>query len=53
VINPRESTLLDGAVNTETACLGHSDLHQDAKVYAEVRDFVSQPVAAALLAAVR
>jgi triacylglycerol lipase len=26
---------------TQTACISHSDLHQDATVYAQVRDFVA------------
>ena len=39
VINPDSSVSLAGAVNTQTPCLGHSDLHQDAAVYAQVRDF--------------
>jgi triacylglycerol lipase len=51
VINPDASALLDGAVmNTQTACLQHSQLHEDATVYAQVRDFVNQPGAAAILA---
>ena len=29
-----------GATNTQTACLSHSDLHQDATVYGQIRDFV-------------
>ena len=54
VINPRESALLaGGADNTQTACLQHSQLHQDATVYAQVRAWVSQPPAATILAAVR
>ena len=36
-----DSALLNGAVDTETACLQHSDLHEDATVYGEVRDFVT------------
>lgn len=43
VISPDESALLAGALNTQTACLQHSQLHQDATVYAQVRDFVNQP----------
>jgi triacylglycerol esterase/lipase EstA (alpha/beta hydrolase family) len=50
VINPDDSALLGGAVNTPTACLQHSQLHEDATVYAQVRDFVSQPAAAAVVA---
>lgn len=40
VINPDSSVALEGATNTETACISHSDLHQDETVYGEVRDFV-------------
>lgn len=42
VINPLSSALLnDGASDTETACLTHSDLHEDPTVYGQVRDFVN------------
>jgi triacylglycerol lipase len=40
VINPDESVILTGAANTQTACLGHSELRTDATVYGQVRDFV-------------
>jgi triacylglycerol lipase len=40
IINPDSSVLLSGATNTQTACMGHSDLHQNATVYGQVRDFV-------------
>jgi len=50
VINPDASASLDGAINTQTACINHSQLHEDAAVYAQVRDFVNQPVAAAMVA---
>ena len=40
VINPRESPSLVGAANTTTACLTHSQLKEDAVVYAQVRDWV-------------
>jgi triacylglycerol lipase len=40
VINPDSSVSLSGATNTKTACLSHSNLHQDATVYGQVRDFV-------------
>lgn len=40
VINPDSSVPLQGATNTETACLSHSALHEDATVYAQVRDAV-------------
>jgi triacylglycerol lipase len=40
VINPLASAqLLDASV--ETACLQHSDLHEDPTVYGQVRDFVT------------
>ena len=50
VINPRSSTSLSGATNTQTACLTHSNLHEDATVYAQVRDWLKAPTAPALLA---
>jgi triacylglycerol lipase len=40
VINPDSSVSLIGATNTQTACLGHSDLYSDLTVYGQVRDFV-------------
>ena len=40
VINPDSSVSLKGAVNTQTGCLSHGDLHEDAGVYAQVRDYV-------------
>jgi triacylglycerol lipase len=40
VINPDSSVSLSGATNTQTACLEHSALHEDATVYGQVRDFV-------------
>lgn len=40
VINPDSSVALAGAANTQTACMSHSSLHEDAGVYAQVRDFV-------------
>src|SRR3954451_1640226 len=40
VINPDSSVALAGATNTQTACMSHSSLHEDATVYAQVRDFV-------------
>jgi triacylglycerol lipase len=40
VINPDSSVPLSGATNTQTACMSHSSLHEDATVYAQVRDFV-------------
>ena len=46
VINPRSSTSLVGATNTQTACMSHGALHENATVYAQVRDFVNQPAPA-------
>jgi triacylglycerol lipase len=40
VINPDSSVSLVGAANTQTACISHSALHEDAAVYALVREFV-------------
>jgi len=40
VINPDSSVSLQGARNTQTACMSHSQLHENATVYAQVRDFV-------------
>ena len=40
IINPDSSVALSGAANTQTACLGHSDLYGDATVYGQVREFV-------------
>lgn len=40
VINPQSSTSLSGATNTQTACIDHSSLHQDAAVYSMVRGWV-------------
>jgi triacylglycerol lipase len=52
VINPRDSALLSGgAENFQTACIQHSQLHEDATVYAWVRDWVKQPTT--VLASVR
>jgi len=50
VINPDGSALLDGAINTQTACINHSQLHEDGTVYAQVRDFVNPAAAAAIVA---
>ena len=41
VINPHSSALLVGATNTQTACMNHSSLHEDAGVYQQVRDMVN------------
>ena len=40
VINPYTSTPIAGADTTRTACLKHSQLHQDATVYGQVREWV-------------
>lgn len=40
VINPDSSVPLSGATNSQTTCLTHSALHEDATVYAKVRDWV-------------
>jgi triacylglycerol lipase len=41
VINPDSSVSVSGATNTQTACLGHSDLYNDATVYAQVKAFIA------------
>jgi triacylglycerol lipase len=41
IINPDSSVSLSGAVNTQTACISHGDLHENATVYDQVRDFVA------------
>ena len=41
VIQPHSSTSLSGATNTQTACLTHSQLHEDATVYAQVKAMVN------------
>jgi triacylglycerol lipase len=40
IINPDSSVALSGATNTQTACISHSALKEDAAVYAQVRDYV-------------
>jgi triacylglycerol lipase len=40
VIYPQKSTILAGATNTQTACLKHSALHEDATVYSQVRNAI-------------
>ena len=40
IINPDSSVALSGAANTQTACISHSALHENATVYGQVRDFV-------------
>lgn len=49
VINPQSSSILNGSVDTQTACMSHSQLHEDAGVYQQVRDWVkTAPVLAVL-----
>jgi triacylglycerol lipase len=38
--SPRQSVILAGATNTETACLQHDQFYADATVYQQVRDWV-------------
>jgi triacylglycerol lipase len=40
VTTPPESVILTGAVNTQTACISHTDLHNDTVVYGQLRDWV-------------
>lgn len=40
VIIPQQSTILSGATNTQTACMSHSQLHEDQTVYTQVRDLL-------------
>jgi triacylglycerol lipase len=40
VINPDSSVPVSGGTNTQTACISHSDLYEDATVYDQVRSFV-------------
>ena len=42
IINPQDSTVLAGASNTQTACLGHLALLADNTVYTQVRDYVNR-----------
>lgn len=39
-VTPVESPALEGATNTQTACIAHTDLYTDATVYAQVRNWV-------------
>lgn len=41
IINPDSSVAVSGATNTRTACLGHSDLYNDATVYGQVKAFIA------------
>jgi triacylglycerol lipase len=42
MIVPSGAAMIPGARNTETACLGHSDLKTDARVFGQVARFVGQ-----------
>jgi triacylglycerol lipase len=44
VIQPQTSSVLDGATNTQVACMSHSQLHEDSGVYQKVRDWVKPAV---------
>ena len=45
-INPHDSPILNGAFeNIETACMSHSQLHEDATVYSQVKSFIETYVA--------
>lgn len=53
VISPRQSMLLAGATNTQTACLTHSQMYTDATVYRQVRDLINQSTPALLVVSAR
>jgi triacylglycerol lipase len=40
IINPHTSVILTGASNTESECISHTALTTNAKVYAQLREFV-------------
>jgi triacylglycerol lipase len=40
IINPDESVLLNGAINTAIGCVGHTAMLSDSRVFPGVRDFV-------------
>ncbi len=42
VINPDSSVVVAGATNTKTACLGHTQLHDDATIFGQVRAAVAE-----------
>ena len=42
IIDPKQSVILSGAQNTQTACLGHTQLLQDVTVYQQVRAWVAE-----------
>jgi triacylglycerol lipase len=39
-VSPPSSTVLSGAQNTQTACIGHTEIYSDATVYQQVREWV-------------
>ena len=39
-VTPPESAALQGATNTQTVCMAHTDLYTDATVYAQVRNWI-------------
>jgi len=39
-VTPVESPALEGATNTQTACIAHTDLYTDATVYGQVRNWI-------------
>ena len=41
VVIPRESVLLAGATNRQTACLSHAQLLEDPVIYQQVRDWIA------------
>jgi triacylglycerol lipase len=46
IVPARNAQLLDGVANTETRCIKHSQLHEGAGVYTQVREW-ARPMAAA------
>jgi triacylglycerol lipase len=54
VILPQSSTVLTGATNTRTGCIRHGQLHQNATIYGQLREWVRPSASAtAVLASVR
>ncbi len=49
VIQPQSSSILNGSTVTQTACMNHSQLHEDAGVYQQVRDWVKTTTVLAVL----
>ena len=39
-INPQNSALLSGATNNQTACISHSDLHENVTVYSQIKGWL-------------